>query len=104
MGLFGRICTAKNLVQALADEVAAATRPHHGRMRGTRGNIAAIPPAVEFRFTVHCESHLPGQNEVHGFRAMRVVGITCIRRILPDVGVRKAFALKLANEFVLSHC
>ena len=72
-------------------------------MDGVCGNIAAIACVIGVGFPIHNQCHFAAKNDVCGFRAMGVVGIARIWTILPHIGMGKAFALKLGDEFALVH-
>ena len=88
---------------ALANQIPAAARPHARGVQRHRWNIAAFTGAVRVAPAVHRHRHLPAQNDVRGFRRMRVIGIGRVRRILPDVGVAEAFPFKSSLEFLFVH-
>src|SRR5258708_40377808 len=68
-----------------------------------RGNIAAFTGAIRVPPAVHRLRHLPTQNDVRGFRGMRVIGIRRVGRILPDVGMAAAFLFERSRQLLFAH-
>ena len=82
----------------LANEVAAACRPHVRRVLRTGRNIAAISRPIRRASAIHHQRHLAFDNDVRGFHRVRVVRITLVGPVLSDVGVTKPFAPQLFCE------
>ena len=62
------------------------------------GNVTALACGVCARLAGGGERHLAFQNDVRGFRWMRVIGIRCVWAVLPDVSVKKSFVVQLPLE------
>src|SRR5258708_13494067 len=76
----------------------------HGRgVYSARRNIAAFTGAIRVPPAVHRLRHLPTQNDVRGFRGMRVIGIRRVGRILPDVGMAEAFLVERSRPLLFVH-
>src|SRR5258708_32395382 len=76
----------------------------HGRgVYSARRNIAAFTGAIRVPPAVHRLRHLPTQNDVRGFRGMRVIGIRRVGRILPDVGMAEAFLFERSRQLLFIH-
>ncbi|MFY9531988.1 MAG: hypothetical protein WBC04_04840 [Candidatus Acidiferrales bacterium] len=82
----------------LADEVAAAARAHSGGVDSSGQDVAPIARTKTLRLAVHGESHLAVEDDMSRFGWVRVLGVECVWAILPDVGVRETFEVKLAFE------
>jgi hypothetical protein len=72
------------------------------RVYGACRNIAAFTSAIGATLPVHRQRHLAAQNDVRGFRGVRVIWIRRVRRIL-HIGVPEAFLLESARELLLVH-
>ena len=72
-------------------------------MDGSGGNVAAVANAIRLRSAAHGEHHFAIENYVRGKPGMRVVGVEGVRAVLPHVGVRKTFGMKLRFQFALIH-
>ena len=77
----------------LADQVAAAVRPHFRRMHGAGGHIHALAGFVRARLAVLRERHFAFEDDVRGLAGMAVVGIERARNVPPKKCVAKAFRL-----------
>src|SRR6266404_7477655 len=51
----------------------------------------------------HRQRHLSTQDDVRGLRSVRVIGVRCLRPILPHVRVPEAFLLETSRELPLVH-
>src|SRR5215469_8855303 len=91
------------LSSALANEVAAASRAHARGMDGTRRDIAALPGVIHLGLAIEHQCHFPVQNDVCRLLEMLVVGIIGVWRVLPDVGVVKAFLMQAFRESLFVH-
>src|SRR6266446_6673989 len=83
--------------------MAATGWTHARRVHGTCRDIAAFTSAIRVALPVHRQRHLAAQNDVRGFRRVRVILIRRVRPILRDVGVPEAFLLEGAGESLLIH-
>ena len=80
-------------VLALADQIAAAARPHPRRMHRAGRHVAPFARAIRVALAVHRQRHLSAQNDMRAFRGMRVIRIGRIRPILPNISMTEALSL-----------
>jgi hypothetical protein len=72
-------------------------------MYGACWNVAAFTRAIRVALAVHRQRHLSVQNDVRGFRGMRVIGIGRVRRVLPRIGLTESLSLKTSRKFPFVH-
>ena len=95
--------TTTSAVLPLADEIPAATRPHPRRVHRASSHIAPFACTIRLARAVHRERHLPLQDNVRGFRAMRVIGIRRVRPVLPHISMAEALPLEISHQLLLVH-
>ena len=83
--------------------VTTAGWTHPRRVHGACGNIAPFSRAIRVALAAHRQRHLSAQDDVRGFRSVRVIWIRCLRPILPHVRVPEAFLLETSRELPLVH-
>ena len=88
---------------SLADQIPAAARPHACRVHGAGLHVAPFARPIRVALAAHRQRHLPAQNDVRGFRGMRVIRIGRVRRILPHISLPESLLLKSAREFPFVH-
>jgi hypothetical protein len=86
-----------------ADQIAAPARPHPRGVYCPGRHVTTFAGAIRVAGAIHRQSHLPTQNDVRGFRDMRVIGVRCVRPILPHIRLAKSFLLKASREFHFVH-
>jgi len=72
-------------------------------MYGACWNVAAFTRAIRMALAVHRQRHLSVQNDVRGFRRMRVIRIGRVRRVLPHIGLTESLVLKSSRKFPFVH-
>jgi len=88
---------------ALANEVAAAARPHAGGMRRMCGDITAVSAAIGPGLAVKQQGHFPGENDVRRLFVVLVIRIKDVGAVLPHIGAAKTFAAQAVGKLFLVH-
>jgi hypothetical protein len=76
---------------ALPNQIAAAFWSHLCRVHRACWHIASTFGSVRLRAPIHRQCHFSAQNNVRGFRCVRMLGIIDIRSVLPDKRVSESF-------------
>src|SRR5712671_3969048 len=86
-----------------ADQISAPIRPHLRGVHRSGRHVASVTRAVPLALATHSQGHLTAQNDVRGFRRMRVGGIGRVRRTLPHIGLTKSLLLEALRQFHFVH-
>src|SRR5882762_10584680 len=86
-----------------ADQISAPSQPHLRRVHRSGRHVASLTRAVPLALATHSQGHLAAQNDVRGFRRMRVVGIRDVRRILPHIGLTESLLVEASRQFHFVH-
>jgi hypothetical protein len=66
-------------------------------------HIAPFTHAIRVALAAHRQRHLSAQDDVRGLRSVRVIGVRCVRPILPHIRVPEAFLLESSRELPFIH-
>src|SRR5262249_40364337 len=90
-------------LSALADQVAATTWAHAGRVNLTGRDITAVASVISGAPGGRGQDHFALEHDVRRFHCMGVVRIMRTRGVLPDIGMAEALAAKLFGKGLLVH-
>ena len=75
----------------------------HRRVHRSGRHVASLTRAVPLALATHSQGHLAAQNDVRGFRRMRVIGIGRVRRILLHIGLTESLLFEALRQFHFVH-
>lgn|GEM_PF-4547630 len=81
-----------------ATQIAAAARSHFGGMHAAGGNITAFAGSKGARCAGMGQRHFSIENHVGCFSGVRVIRVSSVRSILPDVRTQEPFFVKLVFQ------